>query len=214
VFFGGYYQFVGRFVGERLGENMPGVDGWLRGLAENLGSSPQEGAGAVPTPVVVVTQQQEPSEASSRAIRTIPRDRRTFRLDGSSSTIVQIIPRGYYDTVWIAIVARTANTQGARPILIHPGKLVGTEGVYNVITDLGYSGNLPFLDANVPELVFPAPPDSNADGVGTAYGNGSHGVFIDMPLTAEPFAVSFSDNLHPLLGTAIDVSVTLCTIRH
>lgn len=140
-------------------------------------------------------------------------DDRVYSLTtGQAAGFVQVIPRGYYDTIAVG----WADTSGAggdvRPILVIPGLLAPSEGphAWNEI-----ASSQAVALASHPPLFADTP---SADLIGSLdtllVKVSSSSLVAEMPLTNMPFAVAIADLGNPDIISACSLRVAMLSVRH
>ena len=121
-------------------------------------------------------------------------DSRTFQITALSQ-YVQIVPRGYYDSVLITVCNNDTTTISI-PILCAMGRVQKDEGRYTMSGTQGA-----FLLANPPIRAVPAQDNENS-------------LEINLPLTNAPLIVWCDDGVNPSSTGTFPLTITLMTRRH
>lgn len=168
---------------------------WVDELRRVLG-----GAGSAPgseveevQPVRQVTEPFVTDQGPDAAFK-VPHDTRFFT-STTLATYIQAIPKGYYDSVQVA-VATTITTNRSLPLFCSLESLKSVEGVNAMGVTVGN-----FVIEHPPFKSVPAQSNSNS-------------LEINVPLTNSPLIVWLDDGIAPGANTTVMVRVTFMTRRH
>jgi hypothetical protein len=176
---------------------------WVQELQRRLGGG--DIAASVPT-------SRADGQAAGTATEPIGYDSRTFDLIDATERIIQIIPRGYYDTILVSYMTLASGQRTSRPINIHPGSIAGSEGVY--LRSNFAASSLLFQFKYPPLWVEHPRADVNESSATNMIPPTGLSVRFESDLTNMPFFLSFADVNNPVTAVQIQVRVTLMTIRH
>lgn len=115
----------------------------------------------------------------------------------NATNYLQVIPGGYYDTIWVA--GWNVAADDSFPILVGFYTIQGEEGVYA-------------FDPNITAHMAKFPPHVISENLSSQIG--SKGLMIQVPLTDKPFAVWCSDLIDAAPVGGARLQVTLSTARH